>query len=213
MRRPLIRNACSCATPQEFDAETYGLPTDPEERAKTPIMMYCTGGIRCEYFSAKLREQGFEKVYKLQGGIQHYGNVMGDADMPSSTSSSAAAAARIAESLSLSGSTSKVQEGMVQDGDAHDSDAHDGDAQEGVPHWRGSMFVFDRRNTVRFGAEATANPSSIKPIGRCKHCGAPTESFYNWCVSQAFLPQCVLYMCSPHRALCVFASRVLQLQR
>ena len=63
VRRPLIRNACSCATPQEFDAETYGLPTDPEERAKTPIMMYCTGGIRCEYFSAKLREQGFEKVY------------------------------------------------------------------------------------------------------------------------------------------------------
>ena len=39
-------------------------------------MMYCTGGIRCEFFSARLKAQGFQKVYKLQGGIQHYGNVM-----------------------------------------------------------------------------------------------------------------------------------------
>ena len=28
--------------------------------------MYCTGGIRCEYFGARLRAAGFEKVYKLQ---------------------------------------------------------------------------------------------------------------------------------------------------
>ena len=28
----------------EFDAATYGLPDDPEERKQTPVMMYCTGG-------------------------------------------------------------------------------------------------------------------------------------------------------------------------
>ena len=35
-----------------FDASTYGLPSDPEARKATPVMMYCTGGIRCEYASA-----------------------------------------------------------------------------------------------------------------------------------------------------------------
>ena len=27
--------------------------------------MYCTGGIRCEYFSAALKAQGWKKVAKL----------------------------------------------------------------------------------------------------------------------------------------------------
>lgn len=35
--------------------------------------MYCTGGIRCELYSALLKEKGFEKVYQLNGGIINYG--------------------------------------------------------------------------------------------------------------------------------------------
>jgi UPF0176 protein len=38
----------------------------------TPIMMCCTGGIRCEFYSALLLEMGFEKVYQLEGGILRY---------------------------------------------------------------------------------------------------------------------------------------------
>ena len=34
--------------------------------------MFCTGGIRCEKASAYLLEQGFEKVYQLDGGILKY---------------------------------------------------------------------------------------------------------------------------------------------
>jgi len=34
--------------------------------------MYCTGGIRCEKSTAFLKEQGFEDVYHLQGGILKY---------------------------------------------------------------------------------------------------------------------------------------------
>jgi UPF0176 protein len=41
--------------------------------AETPVMMYCTGGIRCELFSSLLKEQGFEKVYQLDGGVIKYG--------------------------------------------------------------------------------------------------------------------------------------------
>ncbi len=36
------------------------------------IAMFCTGGIRCEKSTAYLKEQGFEEVYHLQGGILKY---------------------------------------------------------------------------------------------------------------------------------------------
>ena len=36
------------------------------------VAMFCTGGIRCEKSTAYLREQGFEDVYHLQGGILKY---------------------------------------------------------------------------------------------------------------------------------------------
>lgn len=40
---------------------------------KTKVMMYCTGGIRCELYSALLKEEGFEHVYQLNGGVIQYG--------------------------------------------------------------------------------------------------------------------------------------------
>ncbi len=43
---------------------------DPAKHKK--IAMYCTGGIRCEKSTAYLKEQGFEDVYHLQGGILKY---------------------------------------------------------------------------------------------------------------------------------------------
>lgn len=36
------------------------------------ILMYCTGGIRCEKASAYLRHQGFKNVFQLEGGIIEY---------------------------------------------------------------------------------------------------------------------------------------------
>lgn len=34
--------------------------------------MYCTGGIRCDVYSAALRQKGFKNLFTLHGGIQHY---------------------------------------------------------------------------------------------------------------------------------------------
>ena len=34
--------------------------------------MFCTGGIRCEKSTAFLKEQGFDEVYHLKGGILKY---------------------------------------------------------------------------------------------------------------------------------------------
>ncbi|MCK5867191.1 MAG: rhodanese-related sulfurtransferase, partial [Mycoplasmataceae bacterium] len=43
---------------------------DPEKHKK--VAMYCTGGIRCEKSTAYMKEQGFEEVYHLEGGILKY---------------------------------------------------------------------------------------------------------------------------------------------
>ncbi len=39
----------------------------------TKVMMYCTGGIRCELYSALLKQEGFDKVFQLHGGVIQYG--------------------------------------------------------------------------------------------------------------------------------------------
>lgn len=36
------------------------------------VAMFCTGGIRCEKSTAYLKEQGFDEVFHLQGGILNY---------------------------------------------------------------------------------------------------------------------------------------------
>jgi UPF0176 protein len=37
-----------------------------------PIIMYCTGGIRCEKASAYMLHRGFKNVFHIEGGIIHY---------------------------------------------------------------------------------------------------------------------------------------------
>lgn len=46
-----------------------------DQKDKT-VIMYCTGGIRCEKASAYLMHRGFKKVFHLEGGIIHYANTV-----------------------------------------------------------------------------------------------------------------------------------------
>jgi len=46
------------------------------DRKDKPVIMYCTGGIRCEKASAYLLHRGFKKVFHLEGGIIHYANTV-----------------------------------------------------------------------------------------------------------------------------------------
>jgi UPF0176 protein len=46
-----------------------------DEKEKN-IIMYCTGGIRCEKASAYMLHNGFNKVFHLEGGIINYANVV-----------------------------------------------------------------------------------------------------------------------------------------
>lgn len=43
-----------------------------QDKKDQTIIMYCTGGIRCEKASAYMLHNGFNQVYHLEGGIIHY---------------------------------------------------------------------------------------------------------------------------------------------
>jgi len=47
------------------------------------ILLYCTGGIRCEKASAYLKYKGFSQVHQLRGGIISYAKAIKDHGLPS----------------------------------------------------------------------------------------------------------------------------------
>lgn len=57
------------ATFRETLDESLKLLKGKEDR---PILIYCTGGIRCEKAGSFLKKKGFKKVHQLEGGIIHY---------------------------------------------------------------------------------------------------------------------------------------------
>ncbi len=44
----------------------------PAEMKQQPIVMFCTGGIRCEKAGPLMEREGFEQVFQLEGGILKY---------------------------------------------------------------------------------------------------------------------------------------------
>jgi len=52
-----------------------------EDKEKN-IIMYCTGGIRCEKASAYMLHRGFTNVFHLEGGIINYVNQVKEKDLP-----------------------------------------------------------------------------------------------------------------------------------
>jgi len=46
------------------------------------IIMYCTGGIRCEKASAYMLHNGFKNVFHLEGGIINYANTVQKENLP-----------------------------------------------------------------------------------------------------------------------------------
>ncbi|MDP1834485.1 MAG: rhodanese-related sulfurtransferase [Chlamydiales bacterium] len=107
-----------CSEFRKFTKWLEGLKEEYDP-ATTPVMMYCTGGIRCEVFSSLMKEEGFATIYQLDGGVIKYAEKVGSA------------------------------------------------------HWLGKLFVFDDRLTVPLA------PNSTSVVGKCHHCGAANESYYN----------------------------------
>jgi UPF0176 protein len=50
----------------------------PDEAKTKPMVMFCTGGIRCEKASIVAHQKGFKEVFQLDGGILKYFEQCGD---------------------------------------------------------------------------------------------------------------------------------------
>jgi UPF0176 protein len=54
-----------------------------QDKKDRNIIMYCTGGIRCEKASAYMLHNGFKNVFHLEGGIINYAKQVKEAGLPS----------------------------------------------------------------------------------------------------------------------------------
>ncbi|KAL8253361.1 hypothetical protein R6Q59_037054 [Mikania micrantha] len=64
-------------------SESEDIASDPlanVDKENTEILMYCTGGIRCDVYSTILRQKGYKNLYTLKGGISHYLECEGPAE-------------------------------------------------------------------------------------------------------------------------------------
>ncbi len=74
-------------TAQTIDADTFRelLPKSlkiVENNKKQKILLYCTGGIRCEKASAYFKKMGFADVNQLEGGIIQYAHECKEKGLP-----------------------------------------------------------------------------------------------------------------------------------
>ena len=53
-----------------------------QQQKDKPMIMYCTGGIRCEKASAYMLHKGFKNVYHVEGGIIHYARTAKEQNLP-----------------------------------------------------------------------------------------------------------------------------------
>lgn len=69
--------------PSDTFREQLPMAADMLKDAKDKnIIMYCTGGIRCEKASAYMLHQGFKNVFHLEGGIINYTNQAKEKNLP-----------------------------------------------------------------------------------------------------------------------------------
>ncbi|KAL4096339.1 hypothetical protein PRIC1_009699 [Phytophthora ramorum] len=116
------------------------------------VMMYCTGGIRCEKVGAYLTQyKGISNVHKLHGGIVNYMRFLKEQRQ-------AASAAR---------GRSSAEESAASSGDK---------VEEELSLFKGKNFVFDQRcvGQLTESEEVTADV-----LGKCFQCGEPCSHHTN----------------------------------
>jgi len=67
-----------CKTFKDFPRMARRLKEEYSPQS-TQLLIYCTGGIRCEWYAPLLRREGFEHIYRLEGGLLRYGSEVGTA--------------------------------------------------------------------------------------------------------------------------------------
>ncbi len=72
-----------CPDVDTFKEELPLVSKTLENKKDKKLLLYCTGGIRCEKASAYLKNEGFENVYQLYGGIINYAHEVRAKNLPS----------------------------------------------------------------------------------------------------------------------------------
>ena len=155
----------------EFPAVADRMVEDMQLRDKT-VLMYCTGGIRCERASAYLRSVGVRRCFQLKGGIAKYCEAFPAAEP--------AAAAAVTACLGPSNSgnadrASHAQPAAREQIESEDSCTPASSSQtapgmRNISMFRGKNFVFDRRMALQAG-----RPGDI--VGECVLCGAAWDQY------------------------------------
>ena len=126
------------------------------------VLMYCTGGIRCETASAYLMSTGIAKeVCQLQGGIHTY--------CEERTAAAAAAAAAAAVFINTDTSSSTTTNCVIDDNKSSDKKSINISQTSHSNYFLGSNFVFDRRAVLPGGSGIV--------VGTCTECDAPYDQF------------------------------------
>jgi predicted sulfurtransferase/predicted O-methyltransferase YrrM len=145
----------------------------------TPVMTYCTGGIRCIKTNAYIEQRlGFTNVNRLQGGIISYARELEAAKEVERNDEAAAAAAAVAVGMEgieqlhaqLQRGDQVEQKGVPSTPSPHLTRDLSGRNFAGGSKFRGVNYVFDER----MGARITADVLSA-----CSTCGAPCDAFLN----------------------------------
>ena len=71
-----FKNALHLGT-KHFSNFEDDLQKAPQKWQNTPVVTFCTGGIRCEKAAPLMLKKGFQEVYQLDGGILNYFKTVG----------------------------------------------------------------------------------------------------------------------------------------
>ena len=155
----------------EFPAVADQMVDDMQLRDKT-VLMYCTGGIRCERASAYLRSVGVQRCFQLKGGIAKYCEAF-----PAASAVTAAACTPLV--CRETSDTSHTRPTAGEQGDCEKPCAA-GSPRKTTPSttvpmqncsmFRGKNFVFDRRMALPAGT-----PNDI--VGECVLCGVAWDQY------------------------------------
>ena len=133
---------------ESWDAIDNILKDKPKD---TPILTFCTGGIRCIKTNAYITQKlGFENVNRLQGGIISYAREL--------EASSSIDTLTTDSSSSSSSSSDDASPHLTRDLSSFES------------KFKGVNYVFDERMQTRITSDVLAS---------CETCGSPCDSFTN----------------------------------
>ncbi|MCB9809037.1 rhodanese-related sulfurtransferase [Candidatus Nomurabacteria bacterium] len=74
-------NGAWCPPVDTFREQLPMVAEELKEKKDKKVLLYCTGGIRCEKASAYLKHQGFEDVNQLHGGVIAYTHQVREKDL------------------------------------------------------------------------------------------------------------------------------------